>query len=622
MKPGRNDPCPCGSGKKYKTCHARSDAADAPTLRLLGHDTMTEMQANILEAIARPVPWEVDVTPVPANTDPTGRAAAVILAAEGLVLHSDLIARPPSDAAGVAALLADAITTQLARGGAPPSAVFVRHAEVAECLAPLLQPHGVVAVGALRPLPMLDDFAAGLRQHLAGSRAPIQAVSCPQMWAGWALPDEQVHALHAAAATFYRSKPWELLADVDTLSLTMPAGTRWYACVMGAAGETFGVALYESIEDMLNLLETPDGANFAQQLSVVLSLTFDFRADLPKSMRREAADAGWPIAGPSAYPVLWTINTIGGGISESQVRDLTLALEVVARFAGRIDTETNAGAGPVGVSWTDESSGTVVEFPEPMRNVSLWEVPALLSPSLPEGGRANTTDTSDADLLARFVAAARAIGTNEKRNTQDENNVAHFIEVIRFEQRVTLTALSEVDLRIFLYDLMPRRTIGAKSHGHAMRQSLKRFFAYLSASEDLRYPWAAAILGDKFALDERWDSRPDRFADEDVEFFWTAELMEDLTARVLLPEPPDLTGLGDRMGSAEAAIYDDMQRAWLVWRDAAIRAGVREPQALREKLIARQAQWLAEPQSLDGPARADVIASERAGGRRISRRRR
>lgn len=23
MTPGRNDPCPCGSGKKYKKCHAQ-----------------------------------------------------------------------------------------------------------------------------------------------------------------------------------------------------------------------------------------------------------------------------------------------------------------------------------------------------------------------------------------------------------------------------------------------------------------------------------------------------------------------------------------------------------------------------------------------------------------------
>jgi preprotein translocase subunit SecA len=26
-KPGRNDPCPCGSGKKYKNCHGK-DAMD------------------------------------------------------------------------------------------------------------------------------------------------------------------------------------------------------------------------------------------------------------------------------------------------------------------------------------------------------------------------------------------------------------------------------------------------------------------------------------------------------------------------------------------------------------------------------------------------------------------
>jgi uncharacterized protein YecA (UPF0149 family) len=28
-KVGRNDPCPCGSGKKYKKCHGREDSAEA-----------------------------------------------------------------------------------------------------------------------------------------------------------------------------------------------------------------------------------------------------------------------------------------------------------------------------------------------------------------------------------------------------------------------------------------------------------------------------------------------------------------------------------------------------------------------------------------------------------------
>jgi hypothetical protein len=35
QKPGRNDDCHCGSGKKYKHCHAEQDAAGSPTRRLL-----------------------------------------------------------------------------------------------------------------------------------------------------------------------------------------------------------------------------------------------------------------------------------------------------------------------------------------------------------------------------------------------------------------------------------------------------------------------------------------------------------------------------------------------------------------------------------------------------------
>jgi uncharacterized protein YecA (UPF0149 family) len=29
-RPGRNDPCPCGSGKKYKKCHGGPGQAAAP----------------------------------------------------------------------------------------------------------------------------------------------------------------------------------------------------------------------------------------------------------------------------------------------------------------------------------------------------------------------------------------------------------------------------------------------------------------------------------------------------------------------------------------------------------------------------------------------------------------
>jgi hypothetical protein len=32
-KLGRNDPCHCGSGKKYKNCHAGQDASGSPSRR-------------------------------------------------------------------------------------------------------------------------------------------------------------------------------------------------------------------------------------------------------------------------------------------------------------------------------------------------------------------------------------------------------------------------------------------------------------------------------------------------------------------------------------------------------------------------------------------------------------
>ncbi len=49
-KPGRNDPCPCGSGKKYKACHAAEERAKAappaaaPTAHLLAEDLKAAME--------------------------------------------------------------------------------------------------------------------------------------------------------------------------------------------------------------------------------------------------------------------------------------------------------------------------------------------------------------------------------------------------------------------------------------------------------------------------------------------------------------------------------------------------------------------------------------------------
>ncbi len=44
-KPGRNDPCPCGSGKKYKACHAAEDRARAAPPPAAPHPLAADLQA-------------------------------------------------------------------------------------------------------------------------------------------------------------------------------------------------------------------------------------------------------------------------------------------------------------------------------------------------------------------------------------------------------------------------------------------------------------------------------------------------------------------------------------------------------------------------------------------------
>jgi len=56
-KPGRNEPCPCGSGKKYKKCCLRSDE-EAPTrqpdtpMLIWDDDDLDELSNSVVDLIA------------------------------------------------------------------------------------------------------------------------------------------------------------------------------------------------------------------------------------------------------------------------------------------------------------------------------------------------------------------------------------------------------------------------------------------------------------------------------------------------------------------------------------------------------------------------------------------
>lgn len=70
-KPGRNDPCSCGSGKKYKKCCINKEAAAVAERRRLHHEQQALSEAERAEIAARyrdpaaPMPlWILDDDPL------------------------------------------------------------------------------------------------------------------------------------------------------------------------------------------------------------------------------------------------------------------------------------------------------------------------------------------------------------------------------------------------------------------------------------------------------------------------------------------------------------------------------------------------------------------------------
>ncbi len=632
--PGRNEPCHCGSGRKYKHCCARKDAEAAPALRLLGRDSRSENERLIAATIATPTAWEADVTPMPAMiaSDLAARPAATVLVANDIVLCADLESHPPADAAGVAALIANAVSTILASGGAPPTVLRVRHRDVASHLSPLVAPLGVKKVIKVETLPMVNEFAGGMRQHLLDSPHPMPAVSHPLLWAAWDLSADLVADLFRAAAAFFCASPWAELSDADLLEIELPTGARWFACILGNASESFGLLLYEHIEDYLAIIESgePDGG-LTDARGVVIAVSFDRRSELRKEARREIEASRWTIAGPSAYPSLWVLNTLGGGLRAEVAREVVLVLDAVAALVSdhlRAGDRQEAARTPV---WTLLQSGTVVRMP--LTESAIWDVPEVMTPSLAEGVRADprafvTPDNEEAaregdrEIAQRFGEAMRASHADESRAMTDVGNVTFFIEVIHAARGVRLAALTELDLRLFLYDEVPRKMKSTKATAHQIRMSLQRFVTYLAAHEQLTWPWARAILRDRAAFELRWDLFPGgHWWDADVGE-WIGELWADLDARVMEPSQK-LSELGEwsaTSGITEATLRSRLQREWLIWRDAEIRAGHAHPDELWPQLERRQAHWETTPDpTLDGLTPARAIARER-GAQRQDRR--
>lgn len=116
MPISRNDPCPCGSGRKYKLCHGRLDAQREPTAG--------EMQAvEIVRSVGTEEPeWEADAIPLMVSfaEDDAVRPVLLLVTAGAVALHHDVRPRLGGEPEQVATAIDRAVAEAARSAGVFP----------------------------------------------------------------------------------------------------------------------------------------------------------------------------------------------------------------------------------------------------------------------------------------------------------------------------------------------------------------------------------------------------------------------------------------------------------------------------------------------------------------------
>lgn len=503
--PGRNDPCHCGSGLKYKKCHANSDreAAGSPPLHLLPNAPEPVRRRMLglptVEQLNRE--WEVDIAPVPATfaDDPAARPAAILVAAPPFVISAEMVSRPSAEPEELAGLLAAEILKGAENTGVTPAHVSIRHAELANPLARALKATGI-AVRVAEQLPGVEDALRSLLGHVYGGIVPLHLLRAkPEMWAGWGMSIERVAKLFRAAANFYRAAPWEIAIDEWPVYVRRPDGHEWTTIIMGAAGQQIGLAMYEdadAVEQMQEVNSTDPTIALSVIRGLTVSLLFNTRAELPKPMRAEIQRAGWDIAGPNAYPTLLVLNSPGGGLREQHFDDVIAALESVPRCV-RLQSGIFKGVAPGAsdVTWVDpENHATCRLEVEPALFESLGVVPTVLEPSGPTGPGAMPLASLSAQDAARSVnrALTRYRAWLRKPVSGMTPPVAFvrtcadyarwFAERCAYASGKPVNAVTEYEVREFLYDWYPRIVRDRESGALEMLRHCTRSSSFLRSA--------------------------------------------------------------------------------------------------------------------------------------------
>lgn len=566
----------------------------------------------------------------------------------------DLAGQLPADPSGVAAYVAGWLRPVIAQHGRPRR-IDVRRADVAAALGEALAAERVPVRAEPRPAEvawMLRELREGL-----GMPAIVNLPSTPQTWGDWDVPAPILTAALEAAAAYYRAAPWTLFDDRLRPILTTASGATWSLIVLGGGGEVTGLAMFEHVADAERFSGAggdEDGETnlFDQLQGGIVQIDFNPEADLPQPMRREIRRARWPIAGPRAWPLVMATNTLGGALSPVQLVDLTDALSALARLAAtEPDAVFEVERTGTTLAWRDDATGAALRIEARFAGAERpWPAPAALAPCLPSGPGADPAaalgEWAQEDLIEDGVLVID--GFREwlerrpaQRRTADRHEANAELFVVYYlgrDQGIPVRAVTEYDLRVFLYDHLPRKVLQSRRESLETLTSLRLFFQFLADAEGIHAPWAAEPLANKDALAVRLDTFPSSFFFEMSSPRWRLAGDNDLYRRLLINDGWLVPGLrfGEDlaegfagMGFDEAAIERELRRRWLIWRDellagpatgaAAAGGGASAPSAYRllQALLERRDRWAREVQpALGRRSPLQVVKEERKAGRR------
>jgi hypothetical protein len=612
MKTSRNDPCPCGSGKKYKACCMPRDQARAHARSVIGEETFDEVEGTMTQFMREAKVWSADIAPAMGSVreNPDAALTLVIVCAGEFVPHADVIPRRPAGLAERAQEVAAAVETAIRIVGATPERLEIPHPDLAQALGPRLAGRGIDVVCAGSE-GLSDAMQATLAHMDPGPARGRMAIA--STWCETGASADELTAFHEAAAEFYAAEPWDESDVPETLLLEFDGEeSPWAASLMGGGGESYGLVLHSSPEDLRELWTSFDPSSaFLEMDGFTLTVDFDRKGELTRTMQREIAAARWPIAGSRAYPRLFAMNLPGRWIGPGEVRRATQALRAVTQLArgGGPLAETGVRVTPFDPAADDDDDNRLDWFDAPEEAAPIRaEGPGVAEPRLVMWDSAEEHEArlmAEGGRLAGFAEWLRGHGVPEEEAEIDFDNAEGWrwsIAGVGFPGAAT-----EFDLRLFLYDIYVRKTHPTPEAVRALPRSMRRVVRWLEEREGVRYPFAAGVLDEL----ERIVARGQEVGEplEDTLRTLSFDVYDDLDIRGMLPSSD---GWPDGMSLEVARLREELQRRWLLWYDELVRGGITDLGELEDELLARQHAWETTPHPKVGNRTPAQVVAEYA----------